>query len=473
MEFRRTTLIWVGGFCFVLGMFLAKFYGWYQPIWLIALLPLGLSLRSKGLLSLLAVVLIGLIAGFARADHWRSNLIDIEALMGSDAVIEGRVATDAVYDDRGQLEFELDDLSINGAARKGRVRIRTFTQPAIYRYERVQVSGKLRSGFANRVASLSFAEVEIIGASGSWVEDFRRQYSSALFSTHTDQQASLALGILVGQRTTISEELDDTLRTVGLTHIIAVSGYNLTVLVRFTRRQLKFLSKFQSLILSIILVGVFLSIAGNSASIVRAAWVVGLSLAAGYFGRSIRPIVLLSLSAAATGWFDPYYVWFDLGWWLSFTAFFGVLMLAPVLNTRLFGTNKPGFWPELAVESLSATVLTAPLILWIFQRVSIVSLLSNMIVVPIVPIIMLLSFVAGGLYIASGLSYITKVVTLLSGKLLDGVVLVSETLAKAPFAEVSFGITALQMVFVYGVIVLSTYILSEKTKDKKAYYILD
>ena len=408
-----------------------------------------------------------------RTSAWNADLDTLDALQGSRVVVQGRVSSDAVYDDRGQLEYLVDDLIIDGTQTSGRLRVSGFQPSALYRGDEVVVEGKLRSGFGSRQGVISFAEVEVVRAGDSTLESLRREVSAALYSTHTDRDASLALGILIGQRSSIDDGLDDTLRAVGLTRIIAVSGYNLTVLVRFARKRLRWLSKFSGTVLAVALVFIFLSIAGNQASIVRAAWVAGLSLGAGYFGRSIRPIVLLLLSAAATAFIDPFYVWFDLGWWLSFVAFYGVLMVAPQMNQRIFGTPKPGMWPETATESIAATAATLPLILWIFGQLSSVSLLSNMIVVPAIPFVMLISALSAVGYMALGAVGVVTIISNVSGMLLGSIVWLSEQLAKLPFVTIAVDLSTAGMVILYVILIGATVVLHRKSPLTSPYNLLD
>src|SRR3954470_8823983 len=103
---------------------------------------------------------------------------------------------------------------------------------------------------------------------------------------------------------------------VGLTHIIAVSGYNLTIILHASRRVLGKRSKRMSTFLSLSLIVVFLLLAGASASIVRAAIVSVLSIWASYYGRGFKPLNLLALTAAITALANPVYVWSDLSWYL-------------------------------------------------------------------------------------------------------------------------------------------------------------
>src|SRR5205807_2186671 len=104
-----------------------------------------------------------------------------------------------------------------------------------------------------------------------------------------------------------------------------VSGYNLTIIIRGLNR-LKLGSKYQRLILSLAFIAFFVLVTGFSASIVRAAIVSTLSLWAWFYGRKIRAVLLIAFTAALTGLINPFYIWGDLGWYLSFLAFFGVLI---------------------------------------------------------------------------------------------------------------------------------------------------
>lgn len=133
--------------------------------------------------------------------------------------------------------------------------------------------------------------------------------------------ASFGLGLLIGQRSTIPKSVSLQLAAVGLTHVVAVSGYNLTIIMRAVRKLLRKRSKYQSTVASLLLIGIFLLFTGFSASIVRAAIVSTLSLWAWYYGRTFRPIVLILLAAVITAGVYPIYLWSDIGWYLSFLAF--------------------------------------------------------------------------------------------------------------------------------------------------------
>lgn len=88
-------------------------------------------------------------------------------------------------------------------------------------------------------------------------------------------------------------------------------------------------------------------------------------------------VALISLAAAATAAWSLAYLT-DLGWLLSFLAFFGILVLAPAVESRL-GSPKPIIIRPL-IESLAAQLLTLPLILYAFGQLSIVAPLANLLI---------------------------------------------------------------------------------------------
>src|SRR5579884_3472805 len=178
--------------------------------------------------------------------------------------------------------------------------------------------------------------------------------------------APFAMGLLIGQRANLPAEVKQDLLMVGLTHIIAVSGYNLTIILQAGRRLLAGWSKRIATFLSLALIAVFLLLAGTSASIVRAAIVSVLSIVFAYYGRQLKPLNLLAMVAAITALAKPTYVWGDISWYLSFLAFFGVMVLAPLIQMRFPGRWHSSLLASVALESICAEVMSLPYVLYIF-----------------------------------------------------------------------------------------------------------
>src|SRR5690606_35091505 len=125
---------------------------------------------------------------------------------------------------------------------------------------------------------------------------------------------------------------------------------------------------------------------------------------------------------------QPAYAQGDLGWQLSFASFAGVLIVAPLLQRYFYGVETPGTIRQVFFETISAWRCTVPLITLVFVQFSNVAILANLLVLPLIPLAMLLTFVAGSvslaipvLAVAAGfpalvvLGYMTKVTLFLGG----------------------------------------------------------
>lgn len=468
-QYRRTTIITLGLLAFLLGLGFARTKTFLPPELLVSsfLFFLVTVFRLK-LPAVLTVLLLGFVLGWWRGQVFLQQLQPLQALDGQHIVATVQAETDAVYDDRKQLSFDASHLHVSDPADEilpGRLLIAGFGEPAIYKGDIVKIEGKIYASRGSRQLRMSFADMEVLGRSNSPVDSIRREYAAGMESALPEPLASFGLGILIGQRSTLPDSVTAALSAVGLTHIIAVSGYNLTIIMRAVRRLLRERSKYQVTIISLALMGLFLLMTGFSASIVRAAIVSGLSLLAWYYGRTFRPLLLIALTASVTAGWNPFYIWSDIGWYLSFLAFFGVLIVAPLINARLFGSKAPKVLTALMTESLCALLMTIPFVLYIFSQVSLVALLANLLVVPLVPIAMLLALVAGlaGMLVP----VVSGIVALPARILLTYILDLVELMSRIPHALVQRQLPLWAMLFLYGCVSLFVLVLWRTTEKKR------
>ncbi len=434
--------------------------------WLWLALPFALfSLRRHNIVTLLMLGLLFFGLGWWRGSEYMGKLAVHESLHLKSAVLVGRATEDAVYGQRYQLEFSLDHVEVLAPTRTplvGGLTIRGFGEPAVYRGDIVKVEGKLFPTRGNNLASVSFAELKVLRHDTSWINELRRKFAAGMQSALPEPVASFGLGLLIGQRNTLPDDTSDQLRHVGLTHIIAVSGYNLTIIVMACRRLLARRSKFQATVACLALVGVFLLITGSSPPIVRAAIISLLSIGAWYYGRNIKPLVLLLLAAAVTVLANPVYLWGNVSWYLSFLAFFGVLVLAPLITKRFTGHQEPKVLAGILIESACASVMVLPYILFIFGEMSLISLPANLLVIPFIPAAMLLGLVAGlgGMLVPAVAGWIAWPAKYLLTYMLD----IANLLSRIPHAFVqNIGFPLAYMVVSYSVIGFVCFVLWRKT----------
>lgn len=317
--------------------------------------------------------------------------------VGKTVQVSGWVKEDPSKNASGQLSLQLDTVTFDGSAMPGSIFVNIRGSPDIKRGDTVAGAGVIKDGFANFPASTSITKLSSIqrpefGDIGRIVRDW---FADKVRLLIPEPQASLGIGFLTGQKSALPEDLSDALKIAGLTHIVVASGYNLTILVRMARKLLLRVSKYLSAVSASLMIIAFMTVTGLSPSMTRAGLVSGMSLLTWYYGHAFHPFVLLPVAAAITVAFQPSYVWGDLGWQLSFSAFAGVMIVAPLLQTYFFGNKKPGVLRQILGETIAAHIVTVPIIAISFGTMSNVAIVANLLVVPLVPLAMLLTFICG------------------------------------------------------------------------------
>lgn len=462
---QRTDIVATALAAILAGLWLAKVGYSTNLNWVMVGFVSLPTLAKHRTLALVPALIIGVNIGLWRGAVVYSRLELYEQLQNKKITLLAKVDNDAAYSDRGQLEFQINSIvdSQSGRALPGTIRVRGFNAPSVRRGDIVSISGKLKDGFGSRQGFISYAQVEVVQRDGSLLETVRAKYFAGVFSALPEPQASLGLGFLVGTRTLLPDQLLLALTVTGLTHIVAVSGYNLTILVRLTRRLFAKRSVYLATVSSLGLIGAFVLITGLSPSIARATVVSTLALLAWYYGRQIRPILLILSAAAITAILNPLYLWFDLGWYLSFAAFAGILILAPLIVKRWFKT-KPKLLGQIILETSCAQIMTLPIIAMSFSQVSVVSLLANVVVLPLIPLAMLLTFWAGlGGAIAPQLAgWLAWPANLLLTFMTD----IIQLLARIPWALKPIDMSPTQLTVVYGAVLVVILGLSHRVRQR-------
>ncbi len=399
--------------------------------WIIIAASLAVTVCIKRVRYLfLVAILSGVVLGLWRGADRFGALHAYSGLYGQVVVLKGTVTEDTSYGPKGDQRIRVGGVMIRGEQLPGTIWVSTQNKTDIKRGDIVTLSGLLGEGFGNIPASMFRAKVDLVvrpepGDIGRRVRDW---FGAGVAKAMPAQDADFALAYLVGQKLTLSDTLAQQLKVVGLIHAVVASGYHLTVLIEVVRRLLARVSKYLTALFGAGMITGFIMITGFSPSMTRAGLVSGLSLVAWYYGRVIHPMVLLPFAAGLTALYQPEYIWGDVGWYLSFAAFAGVLLLAPLLHHYFWGTAQPSMFREILLATFAAQITTLPITMHVFGYYSIYTLLANLLVVPLVPLTMLLTFISGvfGLFIPPLaplfghlvswiLSYMKSVVGLIAG----------------------------------------------------------
>ena len=243
------------------------------------------------------------------------------------------------------------------------------------------------------------------------IYDFKNYFIAKLNKVLPEPHSSFLAGLLIGAKKSIPENLQQVFSRTGTTHIVAVSGYNVSIIAAFLMLFLQNLGvgRKKSFWLIMILLSVFLIITGLQASIIRAGIMGGLVLLSGYLGRVSRIRIALALAAAIMLFVNPKILVFDLGFQLSFLATLGLVYLNPVLAGLLKVQNWSAFGGKIAkaiigdylLTTMSAIIMTTPLILYNFGKITLIAPLANILILPFIPLAMLLGFITGILSLIS------------------------------------------------------------------------
>lgn len=274
--------------------------------------------------------------------------------------------------------------------------------------------------------------------------------------------ASFVAGVLYGYRGGLGTLSSDFNRT-GVTHIVAVSGFNITIIASVFAATLVYLlvpRKKAFWIVSFAIV-LFVIFTGASGSAVRAAVMALLVLISRQLGRTSRMDNVLVLTVALMSLGNPFTLLWDVGFQLSFLSTCGLVYLSPYLQK--YFSRIPTFLnlQESVTATLAAMIFTLPLILFEFGRLSVVALLVNILVVPVVSFIMAFAFVT---LLCSFIFWpLARVLSLVTYILLAYVVCVVRFFGQLPWAAVSIPLPFWGMILLY---ILLVYFLLKKNLKK-------
>lgn len=356
---------------------------------------------------LVASCIGGVFLGLGRGTLATSDLSKYKPYYGHQVTMTGAISDDVDIKPQG-AHMTLRNVRIDGYGFAGSVFATVKGGNGARRSDEVTVRGVMNEGFGAFGASIMGDVISVRRPMpGDIALNVRDAFASDIRQTINEPEASLGIGYLLGQKSALPSGLVDALKVAGLTHIVVASGYNLTILVRIGRRLFAKVSKYLAMLTGSGLIVGFVAMTGLSPSMTRAGLVAGLGLWAWYYGRKFHPITLLSIAASITVLVNPSYVWGDLGWLLSFAAFAGVMIIAPVATAYFFGEENVPFIGQLLIETISAQIATLPIMIMAFQQLSVIAPIANLLILPLIPFIMLLVAIAGvGVMIAPALSAI-------------------------------------------------------------------
>lgn len=288
--------------------------------------------------------------------------------------------------------------------------------------------------------TMSFAKVTLVTHKETAIGKLfvgKEAFLSELETAIPPPASGLGAGLLLGVKRALGEHLDSVFREVGIIHIVVLSGYNIMIVIEMFSYLLAlvFFPKTRML-LGILGIVIFAILVGFSATVVRASLMAILLLVARGTGNTYAVLRALTFAGVIMLMHQPYLLVHDPGFQLSFLATLGLILFSPLIAERLpFVPEKFGV-RGLVTATLGTQIIVLPLLLYHTGMVSLIGVIANMLVLPMVPYAMILTFVTGvaGL-LSDTLGIVVGYGTYLS---LQYIIIVAEVCARMPLASVTF-----------------------------------
>jgi competence protein ComEC len=227
------------------------------------------------------------------------------------------------------------------------------------------------------------------------------------------EEAGLLGGIAFGSKVDLGPDLKRALSRSGTTHLVAVSGYNITIVLYAVERALgRNLPRRAMLVVALAAVLIFVIMTGLQASAIRAAIMGCIVVFASEVGGTVDVRNALTLTAVSMTLFEPTLPVRNPGFQLSFLSLAGIVYLEAPLR-RLFHLENDGVfgWKASAITTLSAQLAVLPILSVAFGGFSATAIGSNVMVLGTVPITMFFGFVLAGVasisnYLAFGIAQV-------------------------------------------------------------------
>ena len=263
----------------------------------------------------------------------------------------------------------------------------------------------------------------------------KEQFEVRLNKVLGEPHASLAAGIMFGDKTALGKDLLDDFRRSGLIHIVILSGFSINIIAASIRSMFSFLPRLAGISCSAIGIVLFALLVGAKTTVLRACIMSLIGLLATALYKDYNGLRALLFTAYVMLIQNPYIAVYDASFQVSFTATLGLILFGPSLR-KFFS-----FLPEqfeirtLVVSTIATQISVTPLLLYMMGDISLVSLGANLIVVPFVPVTML-SIVLTGLAGFVG-HYISFVLAVVAFGLLSYELYLVEFFAHMPYSTIA------------------------------------
>ncbi len=271
--------------------------------------------------------------------------------------------------------------------------------------------------------------------------------------------------MLIGEKELIKDEDKRMFSRTGISHIIAISGLHVSILcafIGFLGRRINI--TFNMIILNLVLY-LYIYIAGGSPSIIRAVLSSVFSNIAFFIDRRKDGVTTLMIIASAMIIYNPF-ILYNISFQLSFLATFSIVYFYPIINKKI----------KLSIVSITiaANIMTMPIIIYNFKGISLLSLISNIMVVPFISLVIYLDIIS--LVIFNLFPFISVLISLFNSSIISYIHFILEKIDEIWFSYIRFTQLDFSFLIIYyiiislGIIYYEIKVVEEQRNELQGYY---
>ena len=282
-------------------------------------------------------------------------------------------------------------------------------------------------------ANVNLNKITVVGRDVKFVERIRQYIKDNLSLGLTNENIEIAYSALFGDKEFLSSSQYDNYKLAGVAHLLAVSGLHVGIIVGVLNflcdKVFKIKHKYKLILTSIFLLA-YVILCDFSVSVIRASIMSICIMLAFTFKREPDPLSSLSLAGIIIFLINPFIV-FDVSFLMSFSCIMGIIMLNKPIASVIDKTNNNAILKAFSI-SLATSVSLMVIMAYFFNNLNVISLLANIILIPI------FGFVFTIIFIVSMLSLIIPQITILltvTNPILDFINLTSNVLGNLPISN--------------------------------------
>ncbi len=413
--------------------------------------------KEKAVFILFLIFILGALRSGAVFSSLEKN--KIQEFCGKEVNVIGRIAEDPIImDTYGKARIKTE--YIDGEKIKSTILVYFYNPKEFSRIDEVEFKGTLKSSLEYKndyykkqgISAITQAqELKTIKSSSfSFLTQQKNKMREIIDERLSVPFNTILSAMILGDNYGLTQDLKDSLNSSGLRHIISISGTHITIIMNLLMVFFLFLniSRKKSGILTLLIIFLYIVFIGFYAPAIRAA-IMGASLIlAQIFSRLPDAFRFLLFAGVIMLFLNPF-LFFDAGFWLSFTATIGMIFFSHYFTKKIKKILRDKTISQILGITFAAQIFSFPILLYYFGTSSVLAFISNILVAPIIPFIISFGFIALLLsFIIYPLGIIFFVIIQF---LISYLVFISNFMAKISFLSFNF--------FPNIFIVLSAYIL--------------